>query len=182
VDASARLNLAAMNQRCPWCLSDPLYIEYHDHEWGVPEWDDRRLFAKLVLDGAQAGLSWLTILRKREGYFRAFAGLDPERLAAFDDAQVARLMLDPGIVRNRLKIRSAILNARAYMALTESGTRYSEFLWRFVDGRPVVNRWQRLEQIPAETRASQALSRELRRAGFSFVGPVSCFRHADLIS
>jgi DNA-3-methyladenine glycosylase I len=199
VDALARLNLASMNQRCPWCLSDPLYIEYHDQEWGVPEWDDRRLFAKLVLDGAQAGLSWLTILRKREGYYRAFAGLDPELLAAFDDAQVARLMHDPGIVRNRLKIRSAILNARGFMALAESGTRFSEFLWRFVDGRPVVNHWQRLEQIPVETRASQAMSRELRRAGFSFVGPticyafmqavgmvndhlVSCFRHADLIS
>lgn len=188
-----------MNQRCPWCLSDPLYIQYHDLEWGVPEWDDRRLFAKLVLDGAQAGLSWLTILRKREGYYRALAGLDPERLAAFDDAQIARLMQDPGIVRNRLKIRSAIQNARGYLALRDSGIRFSEFLWGFVEGRPVVNHWQRLEQIPAETSASRAMSRELRRAGFTFVGPticyafmqavgmvndhlVSCFRHGELIS
>lgn len=195
----APLKSAVMNQRCPWCLSDPLYIEYHDQEWGVPEWDDRRLFAKLVLDGAQAGLSWLTILRKREGYYRAFAGLDPERLAAFDDAQVARLIQDPAIVRNRLKIRSAIQNARAYLALSESGIRFSEFLWRFVDGRPVVNYWQNLEQIPAENSDSRAMSRELRRTGFTFVGPticyafmqavgmvndhlVSCFRHADLIS
>ncbi len=185
--------------RCPWCLGDPLYIEYHDREWGVPEWDDRRLFAKLVLDGAQAGLSWLTILRRREGYYRAFAGLDPARLAAFDDIQAARLMQDPQIIRNRLKIRSAIQNARAYMALAESGVGFAGFLWQFVDGRPVVNHWERVDQIPAETPASRSMSRELRRAGFTFVGPticyafmqavgmvndhlVSCFRHGDLIS
>lgn len=186
-------------ERCPWCLSEPLYIRYHDEEWGVPDRDERRLFAKLVLDGAQAGLSWITILRKRDGYYRAFDGFDPERVASYDEAKVADLLQDAGIVRNRLKIEAAIANARAYLKLAESGRDFSEFLWQFVEGRPVVNRWQNLAEVPAETVQSQAMSRALRAEGFRFVGPticyafmqavgmvndhlVRCHRHAELIS
>lgn len=164
-----------MEQRCPWCLTDPLLTEYHDTEWGVPERDDQRLFAKLILDGAQAGLSWLTILRKKEGYQRAFSGFDPVQMAAFDSRRIAELMQDPGIIRNRLKIQGAVANARSYLALAESGIRFADLLWQFVDGRTVVNQWRDLKQIPAETPASQAMSRALRERGFKFVGPTICY-------
>ena len=162
-------------ERCSWCLGDPLYIEYHDLEWGIPEWDDQRLFAKLILDGAQAGLSWLTILRKRSGYYRAFDGLDPHRIAAYDDDKIARLLGDPGIVRNRAKVRSTVTNARAYLDLAERGERFGEFLWGFVAGRTLQNTWTRLDQIPAETGESRAMSKALKQAGFRFVGPTICY-------
>ena len=183
--------------RCEWSTSDPLYLDYHDREWGVPLHDARGLFELLCLEGAQAGLSWITILRKREGYRRAFEGFDPARLAAYGDSDVARLLADAGIVRNRAKINSVIGNARAYLRLTDDIGSFAEHLWSFVDGRPVQNRWNRLADIPAETDASRAMSADLRRRGFNFVGPtivyafmqsaglvndhvVSCFRYAEL--
>jgi DNA-3-methyladenine glycosylase I len=178
--------------RCEWVpLGDPLYVAYHDEEWGVPTRDARDLFELLTLEGAQAGLSWATILRKREGYRRAFEGFDVERVAQFGDADVDRLLGDPGIVRNRLKVESTIANARAVLALDVP---LPQLLWSFVDGEQRVNRWRALGEIPAETPESRAMSKELKRRGFRFVGPtvlyalmqaaglvddhvVDCFRH-----
>ena len=162
-----------MTSRCAWVPeSDPLYVAYHDEEWGVPSRDDRHLFELLILEGAQAGLSWTTILRKREGYRRAFAGFDAARVARFGDRDVERLLGDPGIVRNRLKVAAAIANARAVLALDRP---LSDLLWSFVDGEPRVNAWRTLAEIPAETAESRAMSRELKRRGFRFVGPTICY-------
>lgn len=161
--------------RCGWVNDDPLYIAYHDEEWGVPLHDDRRLFEILVLEGAQAGLSWYTILKKRDGYRRAFDGFDPERVARYDEKKVASLLQDPGIVRNRLKVQAAIGNARAWLDLRESGLAFSDFLWDFTGGEPVVNAWRRLEDVPASTPASEAMSRSLKKLGFRFVGPTICY-------
>ncbi|SFR49140.1 DNA-3-methyladenine glycosylase I [Marinobacter gudaonensis] len=158
--------------RCPWCGNDPLYVHYHDTVWGRPEHDDLALFEKLCLDGQQAGLSWITILRKQDSYRAAYAHFDPEKIARFDDAKVDELMQDPGIIRNRLKVHSVIKNARAYLALREQGIGFSEFLWSFVDHQPVQNHWQSLEEVPVATDASEAMSRALKKAGFTFVGPV----------
>jgi DNA-3-methyladenine glycosylase I len=161
--------------RCAWCGDDPLYRAYHDQEWGVPSRDETHLFEMLTLEGAQAGLSWLTILRKREGYRRAFAGFDWERIAGFDEADVARLLADPGIVRNRLKVESTIANARALLALRERGETLSGLLWAFVDGSPRHNAWSNLSQVPASTSDSDRMSRELKRLGFKFVGTTICY-------
>lgn len=183
--------------RCEWGTGDPLYVAYHDTEWGVPIHDDLRLFELLNLEGAQAGLAWITILRKRHGYRRAFDGWDPERIASYGEADVARLLADAGIVRNRAKVRAVIANARAYLSLTDAPGAFDRYLWSFVDGRPIVNAWSALGDIPAETDASRALSRDLKRRGFGFVGPtivyafmqsaglvndhvVSCFRYEEL--
>ena len=161
--------------RCSWVSDDALYLAYHDEEWGVPVRDDRGLYEMLVLEGAQAGLSWYTILKKREAYRRAFDGFDPDRVARYDDRKVASLLEDPGIVRNRLKVHAAIANARAWLDLRESGVRFSEFLWAFSGGTPVVNAWRRLADIPAATPASEAMSRALKQRGFRFVGPTICY-------
>ena len=163
--------------RCPWCGSDPLYRDYHDREWGVPLHDERRLFEMLTLEGAQAGLSWLTILRKREGYRRAFAGFDPQAVAGFGDADVARLLADPGIIRNRLKIASTISNARAVLEVQERYGSLDAFLWRFVDGTPIRNSWRSMAEIPASTPVSDAMSKELKHHGFRFVGTTICYAH-----
>ena len=163
--------------RCPWCGSDPLYISYHDHEWGVPLHDERRLFEMLTLEGAQAGLSWLTILRKREGYRRAFAGFDPQAVAEFGEADVARLLADPGIVRNRLKVASTISNARAVLEVQARYGSLDAFLWSFVDGVPIRNSWRSLKEIPASTPLSDRMSSELKRHGFRFVGSTICYAH-----
>jgi len=182
--------------RCPWCGDDPLYVDYHDGEWGVPEYDDRRLFAKLILDGAQAGLSWITILRRRDAYYAAFDGLDPEKMARYDEARMAALLADSGIVRNRLKVRAAVANARGYLDIMEREGSFGDFLWRFVDGRPLVNHWRVPAEVPAQTAQSQAMSKALKKYGFGFVGPtivyafmqavgmvndhlVDCFRHEE---
>ena len=154
---------------------DPLYISYHDEEWGVPVRDDRELFELLLLEGAQAGLSWYTILKKREGYRRAFDGFDLERMARYGDEKIAALLADEGIVRNRLKVHSAIGNARALLDLRESGVGFADFLWSFTGGETIVNAWRRLDDVPASTPASQAMSRELKRRGFRFVGPTICY-------
>lgn len=183
-------------ERCPWCLATPQYVAYHDEEWGVPLFDDMRLFEALTLESAQAGLSWLTILRKREGYRRAFAGLDPQRVARFGDRDIERLMGDASIVRNRRKIEAAIGNARAFLDLQERHGSFAEWIWSYVDGTPVRNRWRRLEDVPATSPVSDRLARDLKREGFRFLGSttvyahmqatgmvddhlVTCFRHGD---
>jgi DNA-3-methyladenine glycosylase I len=184
--------------RCAWVPeADPLYVAYHDEEWGVAVQDDRGLYELLVLEGAQAGLSWATILHKREGYRRLFAGFDPEAVARFDGRRVEKLLADPAIVRNRLKVESAVENARRVLEVQAELGSLAALLWGAVDGEPVVNRWTTVAEIPAETDASRALSKELKRRGFRFVGPtvcyafmqaaglvndhvVSCFRHREL--
>jgi len=157
--------------RCAWVGADPLYVAYHDEEWGVPEWDDRALFEKLVLDGFQAGLSWLTILKKRDNFRAAFHGFDPRRIATYTADDVARLMADTGIVRNRAKIEATIGNARGWLEIMDEGRGFSAFLWDFVDGRPKLNRWPHISRVPAATAESQALSKALKARGFRFVGP-----------
>lgn len=161
--------------RCPWPGDDPLYVKYHDEEWGVPIYDDQLLFAKLILDGAQAGLSWITILRKRENYWQAFDNFDPEKIALYDDKKFAELMDNPGIVRNRQKINAAIKNAQAYLEIKAELGSFSDYLWGFVGGKPIVNSWRSLEQIPAKTSESEAMSKALKQRGFSFVGPTICY-------
>jgi DNA-3-methyladenine glycosylase I len=161
--------------RCPWCGDDPLYRSYHDSEWGVPLHDDRRLFEFLILEGAQAGLSWLTILRKRENYRRAFVEFDAEQIARFSEADVERFLADPGIVRNRLKIAAAIANARAVLVLKAEFGSLDAYLWNFVDGRPILNSWREMAEVPAKTPLAEVLSKDLSRRGFKFVGPTICY-------
>ncbi len=162
--------------RCAWALDeDALMLAYHDEEWGVPSRDDRHLFELLTLEGAQAGLSWSTILRKREGYRTAFAGFDPRVVSAFGPADVERLLADPGIVRYRLKVESAIANARRVLEVQENEGSFAAYLWRFVGGNPLVGGWKALEEVPAQTELSRALSKDLKRRGFRFVGPTVCY-------
>jgi DNA-3-methyladenine glycosylase I len=159
-------------KRCDWVPEgDPLYVAYHDEEWGVPSHDDTHLFEMLTLEGAQAGLSWSTILRKRGGYRKAFAGFDAEKVARFSKKDVERLLKDPGIVRNRLKIESTVNNAKRVVELES----LSDYLWGFVDGKPLVNRWRKLGELPAETPESKAMSKDLKKQGFRFVGPTVCY-------
>ena len=184
-------------RRCPWPGQDPFYVAYHDDEWGVPEYDDRALYEKLVLDGFQAGLSWITILRKRENFRRAFDGFVPEKIARYTPKKIERLMQDAGIVRNRMKIEGAVASARAYLDVMEKGPGFSALLWGFLDGKPKVNRFRTRKQVPAETPISKAMSKELAARGFKFVGPtivyafmqatgmvndhlVDCYRHEHL--
>jgi DNA-3-methyladenine glycosylase I len=158
--------------RCPWPEEGNLiYVKYHDDEWGVPEYDDRALYEKLVLDGFQAGLSWITILRKRDNFRRAFDNFNPEKIARYDARKKAKLMADAGIVRNRLKVDGAVLSARAYLEVMENGPGFSAFLWDFLDGKPKVNKFRDTKQVPAETSLSQKMSKELSARGFKFVGP-----------
>ncbi len=158
--------------RCGWCgTTDQLYIDYHDQEWGVPIYDDKLLFAKLILDGAQAGLSWITILRKRENYWNAFDQFEAEKIARYDEAKVAELLQNPGIVRNKLKINATIKNAKGYLDIMEKEGPFSTFLWDFVDGKPIQNSWKTLSEVPTETEQSRAMSKALKKRGFSFVGP-----------
>jgi DNA-3-methyladenine glycosylase I len=158
--------------RCPWCENDAEYTRYHDEEWGVPQRDAERLFEALVLDGAQAGLSWLTILRRREGYRACFDGMRPQAIARYGEADIARLMADARIIRNRRKIESAIGNARAYLAMRDAGQDFASWMWDWTDGRPIVNRYRTMAEVPAFTPLSAAVSKALRGKGFTFVGPV----------
>jgi DNA-3-methyladenine glycosylase I len=197
--AAAHPRETAGRKRCPWCLGSPEYVRYHDDEWGVPVHDDRVLFEFLILEGAQAGLAWSTILAKRENYRRAFDGFDAARVARYGARDVTRLMADAGIVRNRLKIRAAIENARAALAIAERHGSLDAYLWRFVDGAPLQHRRRSLRQVPARTSVSDALSKDLRGHGFRFVGSticyafmqavgmvndhlVTCFRHREVAS
>ena len=160
---------------CPWCTGFDLYRSYHDNEWGVPLRDDRALFELLILEGAQAGLSWATVLKKRENYRRLFDGFDPAVIARYGDDKVAALLPDPGIIRNRPKVAATIQNARSLLALTADGTSFSDFLWQFVGGTPRQNQWTMLAEVPAKTAASDAMSKALGRAGFKFVGSTICY-------
>lgn len=162
---------------CPWCGQDPLYRQYHDTEWGVPVHADRTLFEFLILEGAQAGLSWLTVLRKRAHYRRLFADFDAERVARFDAARIEALLQDPGIIRNRLKVQAAVSNAQAFLAVQESFGSFDRYIWGFVDGRPIVNHFERPDQVPAVTPLAETLSRDLKQRGFRFVGPTIVYAH-----
>lgn len=164
-----------MITRCPWAGADPLYVAYHDLEWGQPVHDDRTLFEFLVLEGAQAGLSWSTILKKRDRYRQVFDGFDPAVVAAYDDAKVAALLADPGIVRNRLKINAAIQNARAFLAVQAEFASFDAYIWQFVGGQPRRNAWRTPAEVPAQTTESRAMSKDLQRRGFAFVGPTICY-------
>ena len=182
--------------RCPWCLNDEEYIKYHDMEWGKPLKNSQKLFEFLILDGAQAGLSWLTILKRRAGYREAFDNFDPEKMARYAGKDIKRLLSDTRIIRNRLKITSAINNARAFLNMRDSGKDFSKWLWGWVDGKPIINHWKTLKQVPASTELSENISSELKKLGFTFAGPViiyafiqaaglvndhlvDCFRHPD---
>jgi DNA-3-methyladenine glycosylase I len=161
--------------RCAWSGSDPLYQAYHDNEWGIPVHDDRRLFEMLILEGAQAGLSWITILRKRANYRKAFDAFDAKKIAKYNRARVARLMEDEGVVRNRLKIESTVLNAKAFLAVQKEFGSFDRYVWQFVGGKPLVNRWRTMKELPASTPESEALSRDLKKRGFKFVGSTICY-------
>jgi DNA-3-methyladenine glycosylase I len=184
----------AEKNRCPWCLGESVYMRYHDKEWGKAQKNSLKLFEAILLDGAQAGLSWITILKRRDGYREAFDGMDPEKIARYTEKDIKRLMLDSRIIRNRRKIESAIENAKAYLAMTEKEGSFSRWLWNWVDGKPIINHWRTLAEIPVSTELSENISRALKERGFSFVGPtiiyaflqasglvndhlVDCFRH-----
>jgi len=166
---------------CGWGGKHADYVAYHDLEWGVPVTDDRKLFEFLILEGAQAGLSWLTILRRREGYRKAFAGFDPKKVARFDESDVARLLADTGIIRNRLKIRAAIRNARVFLDIQKEFGSFSAYQWRFVGGRPIQNRWERLSQLPANSKISDAFSADLKSRGMGFVGSTVIYSHMQAV-
>lgn len=166
-----------MTKRCDWCGTDPLYVDYHDTEWGVPNRDDNRLFEMLVLEGAQAGLAWITVLRKREGYRELFDGFDAERIARYTDRKLDKLLLDPRIIRNRLKVYGTRKNARAFLAVQEEIGSFSEYLWGFVENSPVQNRRRSMKEIPATTPVSDELSKDLKRRGFTFVGSTIMYAH-----
>lgn len=184
--------------RCGWCGVDPLYVNYHDTEWGVPEWDDRALFEKLILDGFQAGLSWITILRKRDNFRKAFDGFEPEKIVRYTPKKLDALMQNEGIIRNKAKIHGTVANARGWLEIMEKEKGgFSGYLWKYVDGRPLKNNWSSLKQVPAETAVSQAISKDLRKRGWTFVGPtivyafmqatglvndhlVECYRHKQV--
>lgn len=162
-------------KRCPWAEASPLEQAYHDEEWGVPTRDDHRLFEMITLEGAQAGLSWSTILKKREGYRKAFVRFDPRRVARFTDKRVELLLSDPSIVRHRGKIESTVSNAKAVLAVQREEGSFTDFIWSFVDGKPIQNRWKTMDDVPAETPLSKAMSKELKRRGFRFVGATTCY-------
>jgi len=187
-----------MHHRCAWVPDDPLYIAYHDLEWGVPVYDDRRIFEFLTLESAQAGLSWITVLRKRENYRAAFDNFDPEKVARYDQARLQSLLANPGIIRNRLKITAAINNAQSFLKVQEEFGSFDSYIWRFVGGKPKINSWKKVAEIPARTAESDALSKDLKERGFKFVGStvvyahmqatgmvndhtVDCFRYRELI-
>jgi DNA-3-methyladenine glycosylase I len=164
-----------MRKRCNWGTNDPLYIEYHDREWGVPLHDDRRLFEFLILEGIQAGLSWLIVLKKRENFRHALDGFDPQKIAHYDSGKIEELLQNPGIIRNRLKIQAAVTNAGAFLEVQEELGSFDTYIWQFVDGRPIRNRWQSVSEIPATTDRSDAMSRDLKGRGFRFVGSTICY-------
>jgi DNA-3-methyladenine glycosylase I len=171
------MKISTPQNRCVWAGSDPLYQSYHDLEWGVPVHDDRTLFEFLTLEGAQAGLSWITILRKRESYRAAFAGFDPEVVARFDESKEAELLTNPGIVRNRLKVASTVTNARAFLKVQEEFGSFNNYIWRFVDGAPIQNCWQSIREVPASTPLSDVISKDLKKRGFRFIGTTICYAH-----
>ena len=170
-----------IKRRCSWCGDDPLYQKYHDKEWGVPLHDEQTLFEFLCLEGAQAGLSWLTIFKKRENYRAAFDNFNPERIAAYDEEKKAALLTNPGIIRNKLKVQAFISNARAYLDMLKQGENLESFFWNFVDGNPIQNHWKTVTEIPPSTPLSERICKELKQRGFKFVGPTICYAHMQAI-
>lgn len=164
-----------MKERCTWTGNDPYNIKYHDEEWGSPVYDDRKLFEFLILEGAQAGLSWITILKKRDRYREVFDQFDPLKISVYDEEKVAQLLADPGIIRNRLKVNAAIVNARLYKGVTEEYGSFSKYLWRFTEGKPLVNKWSSIKEVPARTEISDRMSKDLQKRGFKFVGSTICY-------
>ena len=171
------MNEAKVQKRCEWAGSDPLYVEYHDKEWGVPVHDDRKIFEMLLLEGAQAGLNWLTVLTKRENYRKAFDNFDPRKVAKYDNEKFQKLLATEGIIRNKLKIRSVIQNARAFLKVQKEFGSFNAYIWQFVGGKPIRNSWKSLSELPAQTAESEAMSKDLKRRGFSFVGPTISYAH-----
>jgi len=161
--------------RCGWVTDDPIYIDYHDTEWGTPVYDDKKLFEFLILEGAQAGLSWITVLKKRENYRECFDHFHPEKIVHYNKNKIESLLKNPGIIRNRLKIESTILNAKAYLNILETHNNFSDYIWKFVDGTPIKNHWKTMKEIPASTLLSDTLSKELKKKGFKFVGSTICY-------
>ncbi len=170
-----------MKTRCQWCGNDPLYVKYHDEEWGVPLHDDRKLFEFLVLEGAQAGLSWITILRKRENYRNAFDNFDPEKIAAYNDKKIDELLNNSGIVRNRLKINAAVENAKVFRIVQKEFGTFDKYIWRFVNNKPINNRWESVGEIPATSKESEIMSKDLKKLGFKFVGSTICYAFMQTI-
>lgn len=170
-----------MPTRCEWAGGDPLYIEYHDKEWGVPLHDENKLFEFIVLEGAQAGLSWITILRKRDSYQEAFDFFDPEKVAAYDETKIDQLLKNPGIIRNKLKIRSAVSNAQAFLKVQEEFGSFDSYMWGFIDQKPIINQWKSMSQLPAQTPLSHKISKDLKQRGFKFVGPTICYAHMQAV-
>lgn len=168
-------------KRCSWCGTDPVYVKYHDTEWGVPVYDDRKLFEFLILEGAQAGLSWITILKRRENYGKAFSGFDPAKVARYDKKRVERLLQNEGIIRNRLKVESVVKNARAFLRVQKEFGSFAEYQWDFVGGRPRINRFRSTTDIPAETHEAKEFSQDLKKRGFSFVGPTIIYAHMQAV-
>ncbi len=161
--------------RCEWCGTDPLYVKYHDEEWGVPVHDDRKLFEFLILEGAQAGLSWITILKKRENYIKAFDNFDPLKVSRYSEKKIEKLLQNPGIVRNKLKINSAVGNAKAFLKIQKEYGSFDKYIWSFVGGKPIINKWKSLKEIPVTTKESDAMSKDLKKRGFKFVGSTICY-------
>lgn len=170
-----------MQTRCEWAGTDPIYIAYHDTEWGVPVWDDRKLFEFLILEGAQAGLSWLTILKRREGYRNAFSQFDPQKVARYTETKIQKLMQDTGIIRNQAKIRAAVSNAEAFLKVQEAFGSFAEYSWRFVDGKPIINRRKTVKDLPPTSPESDAFSKDLKQRGFKFVGSTILYAHMQAV-
>lgn len=168
-------SITANKVRCAWVSDDPLYIDYHDNEWGVPIYDDQKLFEFLILEGAQAGLSWITVLKKRENYRAGFDGFSPQKIALYDQHKINTLLENPGIIRNRLKVQSAIINAKAYLEVIKEWNSFSDYIWHFVDGKPINNHWPDISHVPACTAVSDAMSKDLKKRGFKFVGSTICY-------
>ncbi|WP_198663156.1 MULTISPECIES: DNA-3-methyladenine glycosylase I [Paraliobacillus] len=162
-------------KRCDWVNDDPLYIDYHDNEWGVPEYNDQKLFELIILEGAQAGLSWYTVLKKREHYRAVFDHFDPDKIAKYNENKKAELLQDPGIIRNKLKVQAAITNAKIYLEIIEEEGSFSDYIWSFVDGKPIINSWENISDVPATTEISDKMSKALKKRGFKFVGPTICY-------
>jgi DNA-3-methyladenine glycosylase I len=170
-----------MQKRCQWAESDPLYTAYHDQEWGVPLHDDQKLFEFLILEGAQAGLSWITILRKRQNYREAFDNFDAAKVAKYDQSKIDQLLTNPGIIRNQLKIRSAVTNAQAFLIVQQEFGSFDKYMWNFIDHQPIINQWETMGQIPAQTALSTAISKDMKARGFKFFGPTICYAHMQAV-
>ncbi|GJM16946.1 MAG: DNA-3-methyladenine glycosylase [Thermodesulfobacteriota bacterium] len=166
-----------MTKRCDWCGTEPIYVDYHDKEWGVPVHDDRLHFEMIILDGAQAGLSWITVLKRRDGYRKAFDNFDVDKVSRYTDQKIEKLLLDPGIIRNRLKVNSAVKNAKAFLKIQKEFGSFDEYIWQFVNKRTIQNKWKQMSDLPAKTAESDAMSKDLKKRGFSFVGSTICYAY-----